>query len=163
MQCFYTIIFDNAHYCYWKNRWLVWYPTNRQMSYISASNKLFYLRCFENAEKKKKKENKKRRRSWYTMRHKVSVDRHKPYVGVGSLKLKFCIEDVFFSKEKIKKRKEKSGSKSFIVSDRPTKRQVSVGRHPLCSISNKTTPGPSFFRILNCRRWQQQFWAEEVT
>ena len=59
----------------------------------------------------------------------------------------------FFSKEKIKKRKEKSGSKSLIVSDRPIKCR-SVGRHPY---QIKRPPGLSFFRILNCRRWQQQF------
>ena len=61
------------------------------------------------------------------MQHKVSGDRHKPYVGVGSLKLKFSIEDVFFSKEKIKKRKEKSGSKACMVSDTSDK-ATSVGR-----------------------------------
>ena len=75
------------------------------------------------------------------MRHKVSVDRHKPYVGVGSLKLKFSIEDVFFSKEKIKKKKEKKRievTHCFRQTDK-----VSIGRPT--SLSNKTTPGPLFF------------------
>ena len=61
------------------------------------------------------------------MRHKVSVGRHKPYVGVGSLELKFCIEDVFFFERKNKKKKGKKRIE-VIHCFRQTDKATSVGR-----------------------------------
>ena len=92
------------------------------------------------------------------MRHKVSVDRHKPYVGVGSLKLKFSIEDVFFSKEKIKKKKGKKrfeGMHGFRHERQSDKCRSADSTY--VGYVQSPRAGPAFFQILNCRRWQQQF------
>ena len=126
----------NAQYCYWKiddyhgiqHHW----QTDKCHS-IWTSNKLFYMRCFENAEKrrKKKKEKADAMCTWYPKKATTDTKRRpsdkRTDVASFPLKLNFFNRRSFQQTEKNKKkRKKKSGWHHDMISDKSDK--ASAGR-----------------------------------
>ena len=145
MQCFYTIFFDNAHYCYWKKRWLVWYRQTDKCHIFRLPINFLIWDVSKTRRKKRKKKTKSGEGHDTPCDTKCrSPDTHK--VGVGLLKLKVLYWRCFFFERKNKKKERKKAVRRHAwFPTRATKRQVSVGRQHICRICCITPGRPLFF------------------